>query len=91
MVFKCLNGLVHPYLCRKFKTRSEVHNCNTRNRDRLHTPFSIKVAPVNMFHSLRCTMVKTLIAGSLVLFTFIEVMETICEKAFKSAFKSNGC
>ena len=39
MVFKCLNGLAPPYLCQKFKTRSEVHNCNTRNRDRLHIPF----------------------------------------------------
>ena len=38
MVFKCLNGLALPYLCQKFKTRSEVHNCNTRNRDRLHIP-----------------------------------------------------
>ena len=35
---KCLNGLAPPYLCQKFKTRSEVHNCNTRNRDRLHIP-----------------------------------------------------
>ena len=23
--------------------------------------------------------------------SFIEIMETICEKAFKKAFKSNGC
>ena len=38
MVFKCLNGLAPPYLCQKFKTRSEVDNCNTRNRDRLHIP-----------------------------------------------------
>ena len=38
MVFKCLNGLAPPYLCQKFKTRSKVHNCNTRNRDRLHIP-----------------------------------------------------
>ena len=38
MVFKCLNGLAPPYLCQKFKTRSEVHNCNTRKRDRLHIP-----------------------------------------------------
>ena len=35
MVFKCLNGLAPPYLCQKFKTRPEVHNCNTRNRDPL--------------------------------------------------------
>ena len=38
MVLKCLNRLAPPYLCQKFKTRSEVHNCNTRNRDRLHIP-----------------------------------------------------
>ena len=38
MIFKCLNGLAPPYLCHKFKTISEVHNCNTRNRDRLHIP-----------------------------------------------------
>ena len=38
MVFKCFNGHASPYLCQKFKTRSEVHNCNTRNRDRLHIP-----------------------------------------------------
>ena len=38
MVFKCLNGLAPPYLCQNFNTRSEVHNCNTRNRDRLHIP-----------------------------------------------------
>ena len=35
MVFKCLNGLAPPYLCQKFKTRSEVHNRKTRNRDPL--------------------------------------------------------
>ena len=38
MVFKSLNGLAPPYLCQKFKTRWEVHNRNTRNRDRLHIP-----------------------------------------------------
>ena len=26
MVFKCLNGLAPPYLCQRFKARSEVHN-----------------------------------------------------------------
>ena len=53
--------------------------------------FQLRLLPWTMFHSLQCTMVKTLIAGSLVLLTFIAVMETICEKAFKRAFKSNGC
>ena len=37
------------------------------------------VAPVN--HGLQCTMVDLFVAESLVLFTFIEIMETICEKA----------
>ena len=37
---KCFNGLAPPYLCQKFKTRSQVHNCNTRNRDRPHIPLS---------------------------------------------------
>ena len=46
----------------------------------LHTPILIKVAPVN--HGLQCTMVNPFVAESLVLFTFIEIMETICEKAF---------
>ena len=38
-----------------------------------------------MFHSLQWTMVNPFVAGSLVLLTFIEIMETICEKAFKRA------
>ena len=46
----------------------------------LHTPILIKAAPVN--HGLQCTMVNPFVAESLVLFTFIEIMETICEKAF---------
>ena len=53
----------------------------------MYTAISIKIAPV----SLQCTMVNPFVAGSLVLFTFIEIMETICEQAFKRAFKSNGC
>ena len=36
MVFKCLNGLAPPYVCQKFKTRSEVHNCYNRDRDSLY-------------------------------------------------------
>ena len=36
-------------------------------------------------------MENPFVVGSLILFMFIEVMETICEKAFKGAFKSNGC
>ena len=49
MVFKCLNGLAPPYLCQKFKTRSEVHNCNTRNREHLHIPLSRTAAGQRAF------------------------------------------
>ena len=30
------SGLAPPYLCQKIKTRSEVYNCNTRNRLIIH-------------------------------------------------------
>ena len=53
--------------------------------------FQLRLLPWNMFHSLQCTMVNPFVAGSLVLLTFIDIMETISEKAFKRAFKSNGC
>ena len=43
----------------------------------IYTPVSIKVAPVNHVHSLQCTMVNLFVAGSLVLFKFIEIMETM--------------
>ena len=33
-------------------------------------------------------MVKPFVVGSSVLITLIEIMETICEKVFKRAFKS---
>ena len=48
-VFKCLNGLAPPYFCQKFKTISEVHNCNTSNRDRLHIPLSRTAAGSRAF------------------------------------------
>ena len=51
--------------------------------------FQLRLLPWTNFHSLQYTMVNPFVAGSLVLLTFIEIMETICEKAFKRAFKSN--
>ena len=53
--------------------------------------FQLRLFLSAMFHSLQCTMVNPFVAGSLGLFTFIEIMETICERAFKRAFKSNDC
>ena len=35
MTFKCLKGLAPPYLCDRFTMRSQVHNCNTRNKNML--------------------------------------------------------
>ena len=56
----------------------------------------------DLFHSLQCAMVNPSVAGSSLLFTFIEIMEAIflkkCwkelrtyAKAFERAFNSNGC
>ena len=39
MAFKCIKGLAPPSLCNKFTTRSQVHNRNTRNNDKLNIPF----------------------------------------------------
>ena len=61
-----------------------------KQRVRIHL-FQLRLLPWTMFHNLQCTMVNPFEAGSSVLFKFIEIMETICEKAFKRAFKSNGC
>ena len=53
--------------------------------------FQLRLFLSTMFHSLQYTMVNPFVAWSLGLFTFIEIMETICERAFKRAFKSIGC
>ena len=43
---------------------------------RIHL-FQLMLLRWTMFHSLQCTMVNPVVAGSLVLFMFIEIMETI--------------
>ena len=50
MVLKCLHGLAPPYLCKKFKTRSEVHNRNTRYKDPLHIPLCRTAAGQRAFN-----------------------------------------
>ena len=37
MAYKCANKLAPDYLCMKFKKRSSVHDCLTRN-NKLHIP-----------------------------------------------------
>ena len=39
MAFKCVKSLAPPYLCNKFKKRSDVHSLATRNSKLLNIPF----------------------------------------------------
>ena len=49
--------------------------------------FQLRLLSWTMLHSLQCTMVNPFVVEkSSFLFTFIEIMETICEKAFKRVF-----
>ena len=38
MAYKCANNLAPDYLCIKFKKRSSVHDCATRNNNKLQIP-----------------------------------------------------
>ena len=38
LAFKCVKGLAPSYLCRRFKTRTSVHNRNTRYKNTLNVP-----------------------------------------------------
>jgi hypothetical protein len=38
LMYKCINNLDPPYLCNKFSKRSNLHECNTRNRELLQIP-----------------------------------------------------
>jgi len=38
MIFKCVHGLVPPYLCRKFKMRPEFHDRNIWHKNHLNIP-----------------------------------------------------
>ena len=38
MAYKCANNLALEYLCAKFKKRSSVHNCTTRNNEKFEIP-----------------------------------------------------
>ena len=55
-------------------------------------PISIKVAPMNHVSWPAVHYGKSFCSGKFtVLLLFIEIKETICDKAFKRAFNSNGC
>ena len=95
---RTLNYFCNRLLAARWYVTWLVSNHDRSNHDRrimsenpgVHL-FQLRLLPWTMFHSLQCTMVNPFVAGSLILFTFIEIMETICKKAFKRAFKSNGC
>ena len=38
LVFKCLRGLAPDYLAKKFKNRSNIHNKNTSNKNKMEIP-----------------------------------------------------
>ena len=38
LVFKCLRGLAPDYLAKMFKKRSEIHNKDTRNKNKMDIP-----------------------------------------------------
>jgi hypothetical protein len=38
MMYKCIHNLAPPYLCNKFRKRSNLHECYTRNRELLQIP-----------------------------------------------------
>ena len=37
-MYKCIHNLAPPYLCNKFRKRSNLHECYTRNRELLQIP-----------------------------------------------------
>ena len=38
LTFKCINGSAPQYLTKKFKKRSLIHTCNTRNANKIQIP-----------------------------------------------------
>ena len=50
LVFKCLRGLVPDYHAKKFKKRSEIHNKETWNKNKMDIPGYKTVADQRTFH-----------------------------------------
>ncbi|KAM7426239.1 hypothetical protein ABFA07_022448 [Porites harrisoni] len=88
MVFKYLNGLAPPYLCQKFKTRSEVHNCNTRNRDRLHIPLCRTAAGQRAF-TFRGQRLWNSLPNEFQSITNLDVFKVKIKQHFLRAFLEN--
>ena len=50
LMYKCINNLAPPYLCNKFSKRSNIHECNTRNRELLQIPIYNTTTGQRTFH-----------------------------------------
>ena len=50
LVFKCLRGLAPDYLAKKFKKRSEIHNKDTRDKNKMDIPGYRTAAGQRAFH-----------------------------------------
>ena len=50
MMFKCINNLAPPYLCDKFKKRSDVHQRSTRKHNFLQIPLFKTTPGQRTFH-----------------------------------------
>ena len=48
LVFKCLRGLAPDYPANKFKKRSEIHNKDTQNKNKIDIPGYRKATPKNL-------------------------------------------
>ena len=88
MVFKCLNGLAAPYLYQKFKTRAEVHNCNTRSRDRLHIPLCRTAAGQRVF-TFRGQKMWNSLPDEFQSITYLDVFKAKIKKHFLRVFLEN--
>ena len=62
-LYALLKTRIYAYLSKPTYTRAKM--C-------IH-PFQLRLLPWTMFHSLQCTMVNPFVAGSSVLFKFIEI------------------
>ena len=50
LVFKCLRGLAPDYPANKFKKRSEIHNKDTRNKNKIDIPGYRTATAQRTFH-----------------------------------------
>ena len=60
LAFKCLRGLVPDYPAKKCKTRSEIHNRDMRNKNKIDIPGYRTAAGQRTFHYRPVSLWKAL-------------------------------